>query len=229
LGTARIRWTGRAEGDLGLTADSGVDARRQAVEPGRWAWLHQVHGSEVRQVGEPGAVQGDDGDAMVTATPGVILAVFTADCAPVALASPEGVVGLAHAGWRGIEAGVLDATADAMRRLGATRLEAVLGPCIRPECYEFGEHDLDRLERQLGAPVRARTVGGRPALDLAAAVRAGLDRAGVDLDGDQGGCTACDGRWFSHRARSEGQRQATVVVVDPPGGPALTGGDGQAQ
>ncbi|HEY2428428.1 MAG TPA: polyphenol oxidase family protein [Acidimicrobiales bacterium] len=213
MGTARVRWTGRAEGDLGTTAGPGVEGRRQAVEPGRWAWLHQVHGAEVRGVPEPGAVQGDDGDAMVTATPGVILAVFTADCAPVAFSSPEGVVGLAHAGWRGIAAGVLDATADAMRALGATRLEAALGPCIRAECYEFGEDDIDVLERRLGPSVRGRTAGDRPALDLAAAVNASLDRAGVALVADSGRCTACGGQWFSHRAGGDRERQATVVVA----------------
>jgi polyphenol oxidase len=211
LGSALVRWTGRAEGDLGTTATGAVTARRQVVQPGPWSWLHQVHGDGVHVVPEPGAVQGADGDALVTAAPGAILAVFTADCAPVAFASPEGVVGLAHAGWRGLSAGVLEATATAMRDLGATRIEALLGPCIRAECYEFGDDDLTTLERRLGTSVRARTSAGAPALDLAAAVAASLDQAGVELVGDHGGCTACDRRWFSHRANGDRERQATVV------------------
>jgi YfiH family protein len=157
-------------------------------------------------------VQGDDGDALVTAEPGVALAVFTADCAPVAFACPEGVIGIAHAGWRGVEEGVLEATADCMRRLGATRLDAALGPCIRPCCYEFGEHDLARVEGALGRSVRARTRSGRPALDLPAAVGAALARADVRLIADQGDCTSCSDDWYSFRARGDAGRQATVVV-----------------
>jgi copper oxidase (laccase) domain-containing protein len=149
----------------------------------------------------------------VTARPGVALAVFTADCAPVAFSSMEGVVGVAHAGWRGIAAGVLDATVETMRGLGATTIEAALGPCIRPGCYDFGDDDLARLEDLLGPAVRGRTAAGRPALDLPAAVGTALDRAGVTLVDDQGGCTACGGEWFSFRARRDVARQATLVVA----------------
>ena len=97
----------------------------------------------------------------MSATPGCALAVLTADCAPVALASPEGVFGVAHAGWRGLVAGVLERTVDAMRALGATEIGAVLGPCIRAECYEFGPADLDRVAARLGDGVRATTAVGR--------------------------------------------------------------------
>jgi len=190
-----------------------VGSRRHAVWPGPWAWLRQVHGADVLVVSEPGAVQGAPGDALVTTRRGVALAVFTADCAPVAMASAEGVVAIAHAGWRGVETGVLEATAAVMRTLGATRIDAVLGPCIRPCCYEFGPAELDRLAARFGPVVLGRTTAGRPALDLPAAVAAALDRVGVPVVGDHGGCTACSGGWFSHRARQETQRQATVVVV----------------
>jgi YfiH family protein len=213
LGRADVRWTGRDEGDLGTTADDAVEARRAVVHPGPWAWAHQVHGKTVHVVDHPGGVTGGDGDALVTAETGVAMAVFTADCAPVAFASPEGVVGVAHAGWRGVAEGVLEATAEAMRAIGATRLEAALGPCIRPGCYEFGERDLATLEALLGHSVRARTSAGRPALDLPAAVAAALDRAGVELVADAGGCTACSEEWFSFRARRETARQATLVVA----------------
>ena len=210
---ADIRWSGRREGDLGVGAGSGVDARRRAVYAGAWAWLRQVHGATVRVVDAPGGVQGVEGDALVTAVPGVALAVFTADCAPVALSSPEGVVGLVHAGWRGTEAGVVEAAVAAMRELGATRVEAVLGPCIRAECYEFGDADLDRVAARFGAGVRGWATSGRPSLDLPAAVAAALAAAGADLVDDHGGCTACSRDWFSHRARGETERQATVVVA----------------
>jgi purine-nucleoside/S-methyl-5'-thioadenosine phosphorylase / adenosine deaminase len=213
LGPALVRWSGRGEGDLGPDAGEGVATRRQSVQPGPWAWLRQVHGADVRVVTAPGGVQGVQGDALVTTRPGVVLAVFTADCAPVALASPEGVVALAHAGWKGAEAGVVEETAEVMRAHGATRIEACLGPCIRPCCYEFGPADLDRLAARFGPGVRGRTRAGRPSLDLPATVAAALGRVGVTLVHDHGGCTACTDGWFSHRARRETARQATVVVV----------------
>ena len=138
---------------------------------------------------------------------------FTADCAPVALASPEGIVGLVHAGWRGTLAGVVEAAVAAMRHLGATRVDAVLGPCIRAECYEFGDDDLDLLVARFGPGVRSRTTGGRRSLDLPAAVAVALADAGAALVDDHGGCTACSDDWYSHRARGERERQATIVVA----------------
>jgi polyphenol oxidase len=208
-----IHWTGRSDGDLGITAGPGVEGRRRVVHPGAWSWLRQVHGPVVHRVLTPGGVQGAEGDALVTDAPDVALAVFTADCAPVALASPEGVVGVVHAGWRGLEAGVIEAAVESMRRLGATRIDAALGPCIRPGCYEFGADELDRLAARLGPSVRARASNGRPALDLPAAVVAALDRCGAELVADRGDCTACSEAWFSHRARGDGGRQATVVIA----------------
>jgi YfiH family protein len=204
---AQLYWTGRGDGDVGPGAGAVGEDRRRAIHPGAWAWLHQVHGAAVHVVRAPGGVQGREGDALVTAVPGVALAVFTADCAPVAMASPEGVVGLVHAGWRGLDAGVIDAAAAAMRGLGATRLEAALGPCIRAECYEFGAAELDRLAARWGTPA------GRPALDLPAAVAVALERCGAELVDDAGVCTACSDGWFSHRARGDLGRQATLLVA----------------
>ena len=208
---ARIRWTGRAEGDLrpGPPGTPGP-LRRVAGRP--VAWLHQVHGSGVVVVDGSRLPEGDDGDALVTSRPELALAVLTADCAPVALASPEGVVAAVHAGWVGLTAGVVSAAVDAMRALGATTVEAALGPCIRPECYEFGRAELDRVSSALGREVEGVTAAGRPALDLPVAVRAALAGAGVALRSDAGLCTACAaGDLFSHRARREAERQAMVV------------------
>jgi len=208
-----LYWTSRADGDLGPGAGSAAEGRRRSVYAGTWAWLRQVHGATVHVVTAPGSVQGEEGDALVTAVPGVALAVFTADCAPVALTSPEGVAGLVHAGWRGLDAGVIEAAATAMRELGATRLEAVLGPCIRPECYEFGAAELERLAARWGPAARGRTARGRPALDLPAMVGAALQQCGAVLVADAGACTACSDEWFSHRARGDLARQATVLVA----------------
>jgi YfiH family protein len=217
VGPARVRFTGRDEGDLGHGGEfvhrvrADVAARRRAVVDLPWTWIRQRHGSDVLRVREPGGGCGTWADGAVTDRPGCALAVLAADCAPVALASPEGVIGVAHAGWAGTVAGIVQATVAAMRGLGAERVSAVIGPCIRPECYEFGPADLDRVAARYGPSVRAETAAGRPALDLPAAVRSALAEAGVDEVGDVGGCTACGGRHFSWRARREQERHAAVV------------------
>lgn len=220
-----IRYTGRAEGDLGSLAERGplgpsseLVARRQAIAPGPWTWLRQVHGAGVVEVVAPGDRAGAEADAAVTAHPDAVLCILTADCAPLAFTSAEGVRGVAHAGWRGLAEGVIAATVAAMRRAGASTIEASLGPCIHPECYEFSADDLEVVASRLGDHVRATTAAGRPALDLPNAVRTELARAGAVLTDDRCTCTACevdvDGswRWFSHRARGDVERQALVSV-----------------
>ena len=220
LGPALVRWTGRAEGDVGEGGrsapvdglDPAVAARRRAVLDRSWSWLRQVHGDRVVVVTEPGGACGEEADAAVTTDGRAALVVFTADCAPVAMASAEGVLGVAHVGWKGLTADVLGRTIDVMRGLGATAIEAAVGPCIRPECYEFGADDLERVAARAGDEVRATTAAGRPALDLAAGVTVALARAGVDAVHDARACTACaPGRYFSHRARQDTGRQATLV------------------
>jgi YfiH family protein len=151
------------------------------------------------------------GDALVTSCADVVLAVFTADCAPVALASPEGVIGLAHCGWRGLVADVIGHTVAAMRALGATTVVAALGPCIRAGCYEFGSSDLDSVAALLGDGVRASTRWGTSSLDLAAGVHAQARQAGATVVVDAGACTACSETWYSYRSRSDQSRQATLL------------------
>lgn len=219
LSSAHVAFTGRAEGDMGhggeyvVTVRPDVAERRRAVVDRPWTWLRQVHGAEVVRVDGPGDQAGARADAAVTAEAGCALAVLTADCAPVALASPEGVIGVAHAGWRGVLAGVVEATVAEMHALGATDIDAVIGPCIRPGCYAFAEAELDDVAARLGDAVRAATTEGGPALDLPAAVRVALDNAGVDAArvDDVGICTACSADHFSWRARKEQQRLAAVI------------------
>ena len=216
-GGAWARFTGRAEGDMGHGGGyvhevrPDVAARRRAVVDLPWTWLRQVHGDTVVTVTSPGDRAGSRADGAVTAEAGCALAVLTADCAPVALASPEGVVGAAHAGWAGLAAGVLERTVEAMAALGATSVTAVVGPCIEARCYEFGADDLEAVVAAVGPEVSARTEAGRPALDLVAGVRAALVRAGVAGVADLATCTACSPDYYSWRARAEKQRQALVV------------------
>lgn len=180
--------------------------------------MRQVHGSQVVVVhqaeGQPEMARPDMtmvGDAMVSNDPEACLAVLTADCAPVAMASPEGIMAVAHAGWRGLLAGVIARTASVMRDLGATTIRAGLGPCIHAGCNEFSSQDLDRAVAVVGEEARGTTTKGRPALDLPAAVRSCLGAAGVDLVAYIDRCTACSEELFSYRARGQAERQAVVV------------------
>jgi polyphenol oxidase len=212
---ARARSTTVAAGDLSvLRPGPELDARRAALSPRPWTWLTQVHGATVVTVEAPGDQAGAEADAAVTDAPGTLLAVHTADCAPIALVSDEGLVAAVHAGWRGLAAGVVDATVDELRAAGATSLRAVVGPCIEPACYEFGKRDLDDVVLAVGEEARGVTASGAPALDLPGAVAANLGRLGVELVGEAPACTACDPRFYSHRARGDTGRQALLVWVE---------------
>lgn len=217
IGAARIRFTGRAEGDLGLGAADPpaiVELRRRAVLDLPWSWARQVHGRDVVVV--PGATPATDAeaDALVTTSAGVAVAVFTADCAPIGLvgARPHGeVVAAVHAGWRGLVGGVVQAAADVMRSHGATSIGAAVGPTIHPECYAFSRGDLDEVATRFGDAVRGLTAAGEPALDVPAAVRAALAETGVELVYDAATCTACNEELYSHRGRGDRERQAMVI------------------
>jgi copper oxidase (laccase) domain-containing protein len=208
-------FTDRSHGDLRISADPAeLGPRRAKLADGPWTWLQQVHGDSVVIVNRVGEGAGQPADAAVTRQVGPILAVHSADCATVALWSGDGVVGAAHAGWRGLRAGVLERTVDAMVALGAQKVAGLVGPCIHPGCYEFGSQDLADLVEHFGPAVAARTVDGRPALDLVAAVEAALGRCAVPLDRSFTRCTGCDPATFSHRARADRGRQALLVRVE---------------
>lgn len=207
-----IRCSQRSDGDFHLeqpVAHLEVARRRFVDLP--WTQLDEVHGADVLVVDRPGGRDREVGDALVTAVDDTVLGVWVGDCAPVALVGDNGVVGAAHAGWKGIEGGVLQATVATMRSLGSSDVSAVLGPCIHPCCYEFGTADLHRLAVRLGDDIVARTSAGTPALDVPAAVRAALGEVDVPLD-DRSACTGCHAdRYFSHRARRDPGRQVMAV------------------
>ncbi len=211
----RFRFTGREDGDFRVDGDSvALDQRRRALVDAPWTWLRQVHGTDVVVVTEPGEYAGTEADAAVTAVPGAVLAIHTADCAPVLFLS-DGVVGAAHVGWRGLVGGVIEATVDAMTAAGATTVLAAVGPHIQARCYEFGIDDLDVVADRYGPSVRATTAWGTPALDLRAGIRAAIDgHRDVDLHRIEAGCTACEpDRLFSHRARTDRGRHAAVISM----------------
>jgi YfiH family protein len=189
-----------------------VAAAAGLADASRWVWMRQVHGATVHVASDPTGIDAPEADAAVTATPGLPLAVITADCAPIAIACDD-AVGVVHAGHRGLELGVIEAAVEALRAIGRGPVRAYLGPCIRPERYEFGADDLDRLVGRLGPEVEGRTLDGTPALDIPAAVRVALARCGVSELGDGGVCTAGSPAHFSYRREGVTGRQATVVVL----------------
>jgi YfiH family protein len=192
---------------------------RSGIE-GCWVGLRQVHGStavvwneECRGVE---AVEVAVGDALVTNRMGVAACVLTADCAPVALASPEGIVAAAHCGWRGLVAGILPSALKTMRSLGASQVLGALGPCIHPCCARFGEPELDQVVAVAGPKARSTTREGEPSLDLPAAVEEVLGRLGVYLERAVDRCTACSWDFFSWRRDACRERMALVVARSLP-------------
>lgn len=170
------------------------------------AACYQIH-SAVARVAETGwRGERPEGDASVTATSGVICAVLTADCAPVLLADAQaGVVGAAHAGWKGALGGIIHSTVAAMEALGASpgRIVAVVGPCISQDSYEVGADFQERFEHHDEGSARFFRLGGSPdkrLFDLPGFVLWRLDQAGVGEAAWTGEDTRTDAaRFFSNR------------------------------
>ena len=215
--------------ELNLAMHVGDDARtvaanRSAVAaaiglpPERLVFMDQVHGNDVVVVDgpRPGAPVAD---ALVTRTPNLALVVLVADCVPVLLAdAAAGVVAAAHAGRRGLELGVVDATLQAMQECGATpeRIRVWLGPSIGGCCYEVPE--AMQLEVAAVAPGAVadggRTRAGTPSLDLRAGLVAALERRGVRDVGLTGGCTNDETDFFSYRRDRTTGRFAGLVWLE---------------
>ena len=157
---------------------------------------HQVHGVAVAVVVRPWAAgEGPRADAMVTARPDATLVVITADCAPVLFAdAARGIVGAAHAGWRGAVAGVLEATVAAMLSLGADDIRACVGPCIGQDSYEVGADVADNVDTRF---LRAGTPG-HWWFDLAGYCASRLSVPVAHARAD----TLADQRFWSHRRRT---------------------------
>ena len=179
-------------------------------------WLHQVHGAGVVRFDDVDGGGEPEADAAVTATPGTVLAILTADCLPVLLAAADGSeVGAAHAGWRGLADGVLEATVAAMRSDPA-RLRAWLGPAAGPQRYEIGADVRDAF-LAVDAAAEAAFAATRPGhwrVDLYALARQRLARAGVRADHIHGGglCTISEpDRFYSHRRDRRTGRMATLI------------------
>ena len=185
-------------------------ARALGADPDRLLGLTQVHGHDVAVVAEPWpAGAGPRADAMVTDRPGIALGIVTADCAPVLFADrAAGIVGAAHAGWRGAVSGVIEATIQAMATLGARpeAIAAAVGPCIGQASYEVGPDLRDTALARDAADAVFFSPGRRDdrwQFDLPGYCAARLRAAGVGTVATLGVDTlAEEARFFSHRRRT---------------------------
>ncbi len=187
----------------------------RAVLPHDPVWLHQVHGVDVVDAAAVSAPV--TADAAWTRSHRVVCAVQVADCMPVLLADRAGtVVGIAHAGWRGLAAGVIERTAEAMR-VAAGDLVAWLGPAIGQDAFEVGpEVRAAFLERDAdAAPAFRPGAPGKWHADLAALARLRLARLGVAAVAGGTWCTFTDeARFFSYRRSRVTGRMAALVWLD---------------
>lgn len=187
--------------------------------PERVAVLNQIHGAEVVRV-ERGSGPLDpvaDADAAFTTAVDVVLGVRVADCVPVLVAGP-GVVGVAHAGWRGVAAGVVPALITAIEAAGipASALKAAIGPCISGDVYEVGPEVVDGLRGAglaPGAVVAGVSDRGRTRVDLGRAVAVQLAVAGVPSVARITRCTATDPVLYSHRRDGDATGRSAGLVV----------------
>lgn len=209
---------------------SAIDEnRRRAVAAllpvARLATVHQVHSAEVVDVEEPwGQGERPRADAMVTASPNLLLGILTADCAPVLFADEQArVIGAAHAGWRGALAGVTDSTIAAMERLGARRdnIHAAVGPCIAQASYEvdeafraqFLEAEPDNERFFVAGP------GGKPHFALESYIVHRLIAAGVgEVEALNLDTYADPDRFYSyrratHRGEADYGRQLSAIAI----------------
>lgn len=210
----------------GLNCGQGSTDQREAVEINRarvaqamgvdsaaLAMVHQVHSARAIAVTAPPETPRPQADGLATATPGLALAVMSADCQPVLFADPEArVIGASHAGWKGALNGVLEATLEAMESLGAdrARTRVVIGPTISQRAYEVGPEFLDRFLDEDDASARffAQGAGDRVLFDLPGYSLDRLRRAGVAEAEWTRHCTYSDaGRFYSYR-RSVHQAEA---------------------
>jgi YfiH family protein len=198
---------GSADDAGNVTENRGRVLDALGLARNRLVTCYQIHGTAVAAVDAVWTLDAlPRADAMVTRQPGIALGILTADCAPVLFADAEaGVIGAAHAGWRGALAGVLEATVQAMTELGASprRLCAGVGPCIAQASYEVGPEFPAPFLAQSPAHAaffRPAPRAGHWLFDLEGYVAGRLERLGLQRIERSGGDTAAEAeRFFSYR------------------------------
>lgn len=192
-------------------------ARLAARLPGPPAWLNQVHGITVVDAASVTAGSAPQADASFSRTPGAVCVVMTADCLPVLLAARDGsVVGAAHAGWRGLLAGVIEATVDAMNE-PAANLIAYLGPAIGPDAFEVGGEVRQAFVQHNVHAVQAFTdIGdGKYLADIYLLARQRLQAMGIAAVYGGNSCTVIErARYFSYRRDGVTGRMASLIWIN---------------
>ncbi len=210
--------TDRSDGSFALDEPTEVLVeRRSALSDRPWLALRQVHGTAVVDADAGLPLDPPEADAAVLTTSGSAVSVLTADCAPLVLVSSVGVA-VVHAGWKGALAGVVDAAASALLERGGEPVTTLLGPCIQPAAYEFGDADLAAIADVFVPDVVGSTSSGAPALDLPRVIGLACIRGG--WPGPRSAPCTSDDRFFSHRTRRDPGRQATVAWIEGPPGQA---------
>ena len=223
----------------GLNCGHGSDDKGEAVRQNRervaqalsvaaasLVTVHQIHSAHVIHVRQAWSRhEAPKGDAMVTATPGLALGILTADCTPVLFADEDvGVIGAAHAGWKGALGGVLTATVQAMEGLGAQRgrITAIVGPCIAQASYEVGPEFLAAFLEQdasFGTYFTPSPKAGHHQFDLAGFVMARLEPLGLQRCHDLAMDTYADDALFysyrrtCHLGESDYGRQISAITL----------------
>lgn len=201
-------------------------ADAMGVEPRRLLTPYQIHSDTAVIVSEPWPdYPSARADGIVTGTPGLAVAVSTADCTPILFADAENrVVGAAHAGWKGALAGIMDSVVARMEELGAKRgnIRAAVGPTIHQRSYEVGPEFRDRFVADEAANKRFFVASERPAhfmFDLPGYVAMRLDRLGIAGFGSSGVCTYEDEdgyfsyRRSTHRGEKDYGRQISAIAI----------------
>lgn len=212
-------------------ADDVAENRRRCAahfgQPSdRLLTCYQIHSADALTAEGPWGEERPEGDAVVTATPGLVCGALSADCAPVLIVDPEArIVAAAHAGWGGAIKGITDSAIAAMVRLGAdpARMVAAVGPCIGPASYEVGLEFLERFVADDSANARFFTPGAsaeKRMFDLPAYVLRRLEKAGVTRAEWTGHDTCADLDFFSNRRafkRGEGDygRLLSAIMLQP--------------
>ena len=222
-------------GGVGSADDAAHVAENRArmaaalgVEPRCLITAYQIHSPQVIIADKPWPADARPrADGIVTRTPALAIGVSTADCGPVLFAEAQaGVIGAAHAGWRGALAGILEATIGAMERLGAARqrIRAVLGPMIRQPNYEVGPDLIERFaaeNEESGSFFAPAARPGHALFDLPGYIAARLRRAGLAQVENLNACTYADAaRFFSyrratHRGESDYGRHVNAIALVP--------------
>lgn len=206
----------RATGDDPAAVAANLErvARACGTSAARLAWMHQVHGCDVADARDLSpAGPAPEADAIFTRTPGQVLGVIVADCAPVLLADPQArVIAAAHAGREGTAAGVVTEAVAAMTAAGAdpARVHAVIGPHICGGCYEVPAELRDRVAARV-PEASCVTRKGTPGIDIGAGIEAQLARAGIQNVSLDARCTAETPGLYSYRRDRQTGRFAGLV------------------